>query len=126
MPSLRSSAVLVSSAIFSGCMAAPSTAPTPLGSATSLYMPRGVAAAYRKGTRSPDGRPGPNYWQNRARYNISIHAFPPDRTIRGEEQITYFNNSPDTLRRPAIRLLLNVHKPGAVRGGGAPADYLTS
>jgi Peptidase family M1 domain len=89
-------------------------------------MPRAVQQAYRKGTRSPDGRPGSAYWQNRARYNIAITALPPDRTVRGTEQITYMNNSPDTLRNPVIKLLLNIHKPGAPRGGGASADYLTS
>jgi hypothetical protein len=89
-------------------------------------MPRGVQAAFRKGTRSPDGRPGPNYWQNRARYSIAINALPPDRTIRGDEQITYFNNSPDTLTSVIIRLFLNIHKPGSARGFGASDDYLTS
>jgi hypothetical protein len=29
-----------------------------------LYVPRDIQQAYAKGTRSPDGRPGPNYWQN--------------------------------------------------------------
>ena len=109
-----------------GCAPAPSTSPVPLTSAGPLYMPRDVKAAFRKGTRSPDGRPGPAYWQNRGRYNIAITALPPDRTIRGDEQITYFNNSPDTLRNPVIKLFLNIHKPGAPRVGGASPDYLTS
>lgn len=95
-------------------------------SPTSLYMPRAVREAFLKGTRSPDGRPGPNYWQNRGRYSISITALPPDRTIRGAEEITYFNESPDTIQIPVIRLLLNIHKPGAPRNGGASADYLSS
>jgi hypothetical protein len=94
--------------------------------ASPLYVPRDVKAAYRKGTRSPDGRPGVNYWQNRGRYNIEITALPPDRTIRGSERITYMNNSPDTLRNPVIKLFINIHKPGAPRAGGASADYLTS
>jgi hypothetical protein len=89
-------------------------------------MPRDVKAAFRKGTRSPDGRPGPAYWQNRGRYNISITALPPDRTIRGSEQIVYMNNSPDTLRNPVIKLFINIHKPGAPRVGGASPEYLTS
>jgi Peptidase family M1 domain len=89
-------------------------------------MPRGVQEAFRNGTRSPDGRPGPNYWQNRARYNIALTALPPDRTVHGTEQIVYYNNSPDTLRNPQIKLFLNIHKPGAPRGGGAPPAYLTS
>jgi hypothetical protein len=89
-------------------------------------MPRNVKAAFRKGTRSPDGRPGPAYWQNRGRYDITITALPPDRTIRGSEQIVYMNNSPDTLRNPVIKLFLNIHKPGAPRAGGASPEYLTS
>ena len=89
-------------------------------------MPRNVKAAFRKGTRSPDGRPGPAYWQNHGRYNIAITALPPDRTIRGSEQIVYMNNSPDTLRNPVIKLFLNIHKPGAPRVGGASPEYLTS
>lgn len=109
-----------------GCAPAPSTSPVPLTSGGALYMPRNVKAAFRKGTRSPDGRPGPAYWQNRGRYNIAITALPPDRTIRGSEQIVYINNSPDTLRNPVIKLFLNIHKPGAPRVGGASPEYLTS
>lgn len=85
-------------------------------SAQSLYMPRNVKATFEKGVRSPDGKPGPHYWQNHGRYDISLTAMPPDRTIKGSEQITYFNDSPDTLKRLAIRLLLNFHKPGATHG----------
>jgi len=123
---MRTALVFVAGLIAAGCAPAPSTAPFPLSGASSLYMPRDVQAAYRKGTRSPDGRPGPRYWQNRGRYTIAITALPPDRTIRGSEDIVYMNNSPDTLRNPVFKLLLNIHKPGAPRGGGASADYLTS
>jgi hypothetical protein len=108
-----------------GCAPAPSLSPLPQSAAAPLYMPRDIREAYRKGTRAPDGRPGRNYWQNRARYDIAVSALPPDRTIRGTEQIVYFNNSPDALRNPVIKLLLNVHRPGAVRGGTASPDYLT-
>jgi hypothetical protein len=126
MPSMRAPFLLVGGLFVAGCAPAPSTSPVPLTGASALYMPRDVKAAFRKGTRSPDGRPGANYWQNRARYNIAITALPPDRTIRGSEQITYMNNSPDTLRNPVIKLFLNIHKPGAPRAGGASPDYLTS
>jgi hypothetical protein len=92
----------------------------------ALYMPRDIKQAFSKGTRSPDGRPGPNYWQNRARYDITVQAAPPARDIRGRETITYFNNSPDTLRQVVLRIIQNIHKPGASRDGDAAADYLTS
>ncbi|MBH8558023.1 M1 family metallopeptidase [Hymenobacter negativus] len=93
---------------------------------TPLYQPRDIKAAFAKGTRSPDGRPGPNYWQNHARYNITVQAAPPARDIRGRETITYYNNSPDTLRQVVLRIIQNIHKPGASRDGDASADYLTS
>jgi len=91
----------------------------------SLYMPRDIQHAYDKGTRSMDGKPGKNYWQNHGRYVISITALPPNRTIKGSEQIVYFNNSPDTLKRLNMKLILNIHRPGAARFGNAGDDYLT-
>lgn len=94
--------------------------------AQGLYMPRDVKQAYKKGTRTASGMPGKNYWQNHAKYDITITAMPPDRTVKGTETITYFNESPDTLRTVTIKLFLNIHKPGAPRDGAANADYLTS
>lgn len=91
-----------------------------------LYMPRNIADAYAKGTRSADGKPGKNYWQNKGRYNITVTAAPPDRTIKGTEDIVYINNSPDTLNNLVIKLILNVHKPAALRYTDVSADYLTS
>ena len=38
----------------------------------------------------------------------------------------YTNNSPDTIHNPVIKLILNIHKPGALRFREASADYLTS
>lgn len=92
----------------------------------SLYIPLNVKAAYENGTRSPDGKPGPNYWQNHARYKINITAKPPNRTITGSEQIVYENNSPDTLNYLIIKLFMNVHKPGAPRERGVTEKFLTS
>jgi hypothetical protein len=93
--------------------------------AAQLYMPRAVKQAYANGTRQADGRPGPRYWQNRGRYDITITATPPDRTVRGTEQIVYVNNSPDTLPGVVVKLFLNIHRPGAPRAGGASEAYLT-
>jgi cell wall-associated NlpC family hydrolase len=93
--------------------------------AQSLYMPRDIQQAYKNGTRAADGKPGKNYWQNYGRYNITITALPPSRDIKGTEQITYINNSPDTLKSLNMKLILNIHKPGAARMGNAQPDYLT-
>lgn len=94
--------------------------------AQDLFMPRDIQQAFKKGTRSADGKPGKSYWQNHGRYTIDITALPPDRNIKGIETITYFNNSPDTIKNPSIKLFLNIHKPGAPRNGGASPEYLTS
>ena len=94
--------------------------------AQDLYKPRNVQRAFKNETRSPDGTPGKNYWQNTANYNISIKAAPPDRTVSGTEEITYFNNSPNPLNNIVIRLTLNSHQPEAMREQPFPTEYLTS
>ena len=93
--------------------------------AQNLYMPRDIQRAYNNGTRSMNGRPGDKYWENHGHYTISLTALPPDRNIKGAEQIVYYNNSPDTLRRLNMKLILNIHRPGAERWGETGADYLT-
>ncbi|MFL5740435.1 MAG: M1 family metallopeptidase [Flavisolibacter sp.] len=94
--------------------------------AQKLYMPRDVQKAFLNGTRSADGRPGKNYWQNHGRYQINISAAPPSRTINGTESIVYTNNSSDTLRNLVFKLIVNIHKAGAPRLGGASEHYFTS
>jgi hypothetical protein len=86
--------------------------------AQTLTMPPEIQNAYTNGTRSLSGTPGDKYWQNHGRYTISLTVMPPDNAIRGVEQITYFNNSPDTLRHLNMKLIENVHRSGG-RGGAA-------
>ncbi|HZY39787.1 MAG TPA: M1 family metallopeptidase [Mucilaginibacter sp.] len=93
--------------------------------AQHLYMPRDIQRAYDKGTRSMDGKPGKNYWLCHGRYNISITVAPPSPRVKGQESITWFNNSPDTLRQLNMKLIMNIHRPGAARAGNAPDNYLT-
>lgn len=84
--------------------------------AQSLTFPPELTQAYRKGTRSLSGKPGKKYWENHGRYDISIIVAPPDRIIKGTEEITYFNNSPDTLTSLNMKLIQNVHRTGGMRG----------
>lgn len=93
--------------------------------AQSLYMPRNIKQAYDKGTRALDGKPGAHYWQNHGRYDIEITSTPPSQLITGKETIVYQNNSPDTLKSLAIRLIDNIHKPQASRANYASADFLS-
>ncbi|MGH2647940.1 MAG: M1 family peptidase, partial [Ginsengibacter sp.] len=92
--------------------------------AQNLYWPRDLKKAYKNQTRSNDGYPGKKYWQNTANYNITVTAFPPGQTIKGSEQISYFNNSPDTLRGLVFKFIQNIHKPGVTRLGDASLDFL--
>lgn len=93
--------------------------------AQPLFVSRDIQEAYKKATRSKDGKPGKNYWQSKASYTMEITAMIPSRTISGKETIQYYNESPDTLRSLVIKLFLNVHKPGAPREFAAAKDYLT-
>jgi len=83
--------------------------------AQSLPVPTNIKKAYDKGTRSYDGRPGQNYWQNGADYDLKINFDPATRLLNGSEEIVYINNSPDTLRSIVFKLYPNLYKKGAVR-----------
>ena len=58
--------------------------------------------------RTAAGTPGPAYWQQRADYVIRASLDTATRSVRGEERITYSNNSPDTLRHLWIQLDQNL------------------
>lgn len=89
-----------------------------------LYVPRDIQATYAKGTRSPDGRPGPKYWQNHSAHTMKITVSPPSRRVEGEQEIVYTNNSPDALEYLVFRLYLNAHRPEAMRDRPYPAAFL--
>ena len=79
------------------------------------YLPLNIRPAYEKGTRSFDGKPGPNYWQNHSVYKIKASLDPRFKILRGSEEIVYYNESPDSLNLIVIRLYQNINKPTARR-----------
>lgn len=81
----------------------------------NLYMPRNIQRAYNKGTRSENGSPGKNYWQNSADYIINIDFDPSTLLLSGSETILYNNNSKDTLKKIIFKLYPNLYKAGAKR-----------
>ncbi|OQP44811.1 aminopeptidase [Niastella yeongjuensis] len=83
--------------------------------AQTLTIPAEIQKAYDSGTRSPDGKPGKNYWQNHGRYAINLTVMPPDSTIRGVEEIVYFNNSPNTLSSLNMKLIMNFREASAIK-----------
>ncbi|RFS21834.1 M1 family peptidase [Chitinophaga silvatica] len=97
-----------------------------ISSAQELYMPRNIRKAYEKNTRSLTGAPGKNYWQNKGIYQLNINVNPPTRKVTGLTTIDYVNNSPDTLRKLVLRMIVNIHKPQATRSGYVAKDYLTN
>ncbi|MBB3117973.1 M1 family metallopeptidase [Pseudoduganella violacea] len=61
--------------------------------------------------RTASGAPGHAYWQQRADYTIRATLDEAKRAISGSGQITYHNNSPDTLRYLWLQLDQNIYKP---------------
>ncbi len=80
-----------------------------------LFNSTGVKNAYTKNTRTLTGKPGKNYWQNKGDYNIHVNFDPATTLLKGEEMISYFNNSPDTLHEIIIRLYPDLYKNGVAR-----------
>jgi hypothetical protein len=80
-----------------------------------LYPPPALQQAMAKGMRAANGAPGPRYWQNGANYDIKVEVTLPDSLLRGDETITYFNRSPDTLRNLYLHLYQNLFARGAGR-----------
>ena len=80
-----------------------------------FFMPKEMQQAYENGTRSYDGKPGPNYWHNTVDYTIKATINPETRGISGESAITYTNNSPDDLTAIVIRLYNDVYRKGNPR-----------
>jgi hypothetical protein len=60
--------------------------------------------------RSSNGAPGPQYWQNRADYDLHAAIDTTNKTLSGSEVITYTNNSPDTLDCLWLHLEQNTYR----------------
>ena len=60
--------------------------------------------------RSASGKPGPQYWQNRADYRIDCTLEPESHKVTGTVEITYTNNSPDNLEFLWLHLDQNIYR----------------
>jgi len=81
----------------------------------TLPIPVNLKKAFENGTRSNDGKPGKNYWQNNTVYHIDVDFFPDTRLVKGTVYINYTNNSPDTLKEIVFKLYPNIYKKGSSR-----------
>ena len=71
-------------------------------------------------TRTSDGRPGPDYWQNRADYRIRAALDSTSNTVTGTVTLHYTNNSPEALPFLWFQLDQNLFEPDS-RGQEASA-----
>lgn len=85
------------------------------GQETRFFMPSEIKKAYEKGTRSFDGQPGTNYWQNTVDYNIKVNIVPSEKLIDGYEEVIYQNDSPDEINTLVVRLYADAYKKGNPR-----------
>ncbi|HRN71784.1 MAG TPA: M1 family metallopeptidase [Ginsengibacter sp.] len=92
--------------------------------AQPLFTNTNFLRALEHGTRTIDGKPGKNYWQNRADYNIQVSFDPQSQVLEGTEQIKYLNNSPDSLSQLIIRLYPDLYKKGVKRSTSVAAKDL--
>jgi len=63
--------------------------------------------------RTGSGAPGPEYWQQRVDYLIRASLDTVARRVSGQERISYFNRSPDTLRYLWLQLDQNLFTSGS-------------
>ena len=61
--------------------------------------------------RSADGRPGPDYWQQRNDYRIRVALDPTTNTVSGTVALRYTNNSPEALDFLWMHLEQNLFAP---------------
>ncbi len=90
-----------------------------------IFIPLEIQRAYVEGTRSLDGKPGPNYWQNEASYQIDVRVAPEEKMIYGVEMVEYANNSPNELNQIVVRLLYDIYKKGSPRDDAIAASSIT-
>ena len=77
--------------------------------------------------RSGDGTPGPDYWQNRADYEIHANLDPATKILSADEIITYTNNSPNALPSLWVQLDQNIYRSDARArfSSGRPREKFT-
>jgi len=73
--------------------------------------------------RSASGAPGHEYWQQKADYVINVKIDDVNRSVTGEETITYTNNSPDVLYYVWVQLDQNFFAKNAESKLSEPSDF---
>ena len=80
-----------------------------------ITQPADYRAALRAGTRTLNGEPGPDYWQQWTEYRLTARILPERKRLQGSAEIVYHNRSPDALESLYLHLNQNLHAVGAPR-----------
>jgi hypothetical protein len=72
--------------------------------------------------RSANGAPGPEYWQQRADYQIEATLDTAAQSVTGKVVMHYTNNSPDALDVLWMQLEQNLYRKGSFGAAVNPAD----
>ena len=125
---MRKTQLVMWALLLSACSSAtqPTTTPTPTPAPTAaqavrrpylgpVVPPAPFQEAIRAGTRTATGEPGPKYWTNFATYKLTARIATDTKKLDGTAEITYRNNSPDTLTNLHVDLTQNFHRGDAVR-----------
>ena len=82
---------------------------------STLPIPRDMLHAFKNGTRSYSGKPGPNYWVNSTDYQIRVSIDPQTHRLAGRANLVYHNQSPDTLNEIVFRSYADIFRYGTSR-----------
>jgi hypothetical protein len=77
-----------------------------------VEVPASYQMAVNNGTRTENGEPGENYWQNYSYYTLHAEINPETNMLYGNSQVTYENNSPHSLHVIVVEIAQNLHKAG--------------
>ena len=80
-----------------------------------VVAPPEFRGAIERGTRTPRGIPGADYWQQWSEYDIDARVDVERKALVGSETIRYHNNSPYRLTHLIVNLLQNYHAEGVER-----------
>ena len=90
-----------------------------------LYEPVNIQRAYENKTRTKDGYPGENYFQNKASYTIDVEVNPAKKLLKGKENIVYHNLSQDTVTTIRLNIYQEYLRKGNMRDGAISPENIT-
>jgi hypothetical protein len=91
----------------------------------NLPVTKNYLKAIKNETRTINGLPGKKYWTNFSNYKMEVEIIPQTKTLMGSAIVTYYNNSPDTLKELNFKLIQNVHVPTASRNDVVDMGFFT-